>query len=74
MQIMVGRAKAFDPSSQSKASLICSLRVSGDSNLKEKVWSMQIEDQDVKVARQRQLVGLKVDRPVAKGDKVYKGK
>ena len=35
IQIMVGRAKAFELSSQTKASLICSLRVSGDSDLKE---------------------------------------
>jgi hypothetical protein len=38
----------------------------------QKVWSMQIESQDVKVARKGQLIGLKVDKIVAIGDKVYK--
>jgi hypothetical protein len=38
----------------------------------QKVWSMQIESLDVKVAKKRQLVGLKVDKPVEVGDKVYK--
>ncbi|MDE2009778.1 MAG: hypothetical protein KGJ09_06825 [Candidatus Omnitrophica bacterium] len=38
----------------------------------QKVWSMQIEDQDVKVAKKGQLIGLKVDKPVAVGDKAYK--
>ena len=38
----------------------------------QKVWSMQIENKDVKVARKGQLIGLKVDKPVAVGDIVYK--
>ena len=38
----------------------------------QKVWSMQIESEDVKVARKGQLIGLKVDKIVAVGDKVYK--
>jgi len=38
----------------------------------QKVWSMQIENKDVKVARKGQLIGLKVDKPVAVGDLVYK--
>ncbi len=38
----------------------------------QKVWSMQIENKDVKVARRGQLIGLKVDKPVAVGDIVYK--
>jgi hypothetical protein len=38
----------------------------------QKVWSMQIESNDVKVARKGQLIGLKVDKLVAVGDKVYK--
>jgi len=40
--------------------------------LVQKVWSMQIESEDVKVARKGQLIGLKVDKIVAVGDKVYK--
>ena len=38
----------------------------------QKVWSMQIESEDVKVAKKGQLIGLKVDKLVAVGDKVYK--
>jgi len=38
----------------------------------QKVWSMQIESEDVKVAKKGQLIGLKVDKVVAVGDKVYK--
>ncbi|MBI3602015.1 MAG: hypothetical protein HY209_03885 [Candidatus Omnitrophica bacterium] len=38
----------------------------------QKVWSMQIESQDVKVAKKGQLIGLKVDKPAQAGDVVYK--
>jgi translation initiation factor IF-2 len=38
----------------------------------QKVWSMQIESEDVKVAKKGQLIGIKVDKIVAVGDKVYK--
>lgn len=38
----------------------------------QKVWSMQIESEDVKVAKKGQLIGLKVDKLVVVGDKVYK--
>jgi hypothetical protein len=38
----------------------------------QKVWSMQIESEDVKVAKKGQIIGLKVDKLVAVGDKVYK--
>ena len=38
----------------------------------QKVWSMQIESEDVKVAKKGQLIGLKVDKIAAVGDKVYK--
>ena len=37
----------------------------------QKVWSMQIESEDVKIARKGQLIGLKVDKTVVVGDKVY---
>ena len=40
----------------------------------QKVWSLQIESQDVKVAKKGQLIGLKVDKIVAVGDKVFKPK
>jgi translation initiation factor IF-2 len=38
----------------------------------QKIWSMQIESKDVKVARKGQLIGIKVDKMVAVGDKAYK--
>ena len=38
----------------------------------QKVWSMQIESLDVKIAKKGQLIGLKVDKLVVVGDKVYK--
>jgi len=41
-------------------------------DLKQTVRSMQVDSLDVKVARKGQLVGLKVDKIVKVGDKVYK--
>jgi hypothetical protein len=38
----------------------------------QKLWSMQIESEDVKVAKKGQLIGIKVDKMVVVGDKVYK--
>ncbi len=38
----------------------------------QKVWSMQVESEDVKVAKKGQLIGIKVDKLVHVGDKVYK--
>jgi len=38
----------------------------------QKIWSMQIESEDVKVAKKGQLIGIKVDKQVGLGDKVYK--
>lgn len=38
----------------------------------QKVGSLQIESIDVKTARKGQLVGLKVDKVVKVGSKVYK--
>lgn len=40
--------------------------------LVQKVWSMQVESQDVKIAKKGQLIGLKVEKPVGVGDVVYK--
>ncbi len=49
------------------------LTMAGDnSRFVQKVWSMQIESQDVKVAKKGQLIGLKLDKPVAVGNLVYK--
>ena len=41
-------------------------------NFIQKVDSLQIESQDVKIAPKGQLVGLKVVRPAKPGDKVFK--
>ena len=41
-------------------------------NFTQKVDSLQIESQDVKVAPKGQLVGLKVIKPAKPGDKVFK--
>ncbi len=38
----------------------------------QKVWSMQIESKDVKIAKKGQLIGLKIDKAAAVGDIVYK--
>ncbi len=38
----------------------------------QKIWSMQIESKDVKVAKKGQIIGIKVEKPVVVGDKVYK--
>ncbi len=38
----------------------------------QKIWSMQIESRDVKVAKKGQLIGIKVDKPAQAGDVVYK--
>ncbi len=42
------------------------------SKLVQKVWSMQIESEDVKVAKKGQVIGLKIDKPATVGDIVYK--
>ncbi len=49
------------------------LTIAGKKNkFVQKVWSMQIESQDVKVAKKGQLIGLKVDKPAEVGNVVYK--
>ena len=45
---------------------------SAKSSFVQKIWSMQIESVDVKVAKKGQLIGLKVDKAVTVGDIVYK--
>ncbi|MCK5579949.1 MAG: hypothetical protein KAJ18_01600 [Candidatus Omnitrophica bacterium] len=37
----------------------------------QKIQSLQVESQDVRIARKGQLVGLKVNKAVRAGDKVY---
>ena len=38
----------------------------------QKLWSMQIESVDVKVAKKGQLIGIKIDKPVGPGYVVFK--
>jgi hypothetical protein len=38
----------------------------------QKIWSMQIESEDVKVAKKGELIGIKIDKPVEPGFIVYK--
>ncbi len=37
----------------------------------QKVWSMQMDNQDIKIAKKGDEIGFKVDKPVAIGDVVY---
>ncbi|MEI7998984.1 MAG: hypothetical protein WCH62_05715 [Candidatus Omnitrophota bacterium] len=46
--------------------------VGGKKKFVQKVWSMQIESLDVKVARKGQLIGVKVDKSTEVGALVYK--
>ena len=45
--------------------------VGKEGKLLQKVLSLQIESKDVAVGRRGQLVGLKVDKPVKPGERVY---
>jgi hypothetical protein len=46
--------------------------IGGKTRFVQKVWSMQIESEEAKVAKKGQIIGIKVDKLVAVGDKVYK--
>lgn len=45
-----------------------------DSCFVQEVSSMQIEHEQITTAKKGQMIGLKVDKPVKKGDTVYKVK
>ncbi len=46
--------------------------VGGKVKFVQKVWSMQIESADVKIAKKGQVIGIKIDKPVEPGYIVYK--
>lgn len=46
--------------------------VRGDSEIEEKVESMQIDHEDVKKAKKGQEAAIKVSQPVKSGARVYK--
>ncbi|MEK6937448.1 MAG: U32 family peptidase C-terminal domain-containing protein [Nanoarchaeota archaeon] len=46
--------------------------VGHEQSFKQKVLSMQIEHEQVKVAKKKQIIGMKVARPVKEKDLVYK--
>ena len=49
------------------------IEISGKSEpFRQKVGSMQVEHQQIKVAKPGMAIGLKVEKPVKVGDRVYK--
>lgn len=42
------------------------------SDFEQKVDSMQIEHENIEIAKKGQVIGLKVEQPVREGDEVYK--
>ncbi len=49
------------------------IEISGKSEpFQQIVKSMQVEHEQIKVAKPGMAIGLKVDKPVKEGDKVYK--
>lgn len=48
------------------------IKVSGSTDFEQEVSSMQVEHEKVKQAKKGQVIGLKVDQAVKKGDEVFK--
>lgn len=49
------------------------IHISGaHTNFRQRVNSMQVEHQNITIARKGQEVGLKVDMPVREGDQVFR--
>lgn len=49
------------------------IKISGhDKEFEQEVASMQIEHQNIEVAKKGNDIGMKVDQPVKNGDEVYK--
>lgn len=48
------------------------IKISGSNDFTQKAESIQIEHQQLPVAKKGQEVGLRVEQPVKKGDEVYK--
>ena len=50
------------------------IKFKSQTEFEQEVTSMQIEHESIQEAKAKEEVGMKVDQPVKKGDKVYKGK
>lgn len=48
------------------------IRVIGSNEFSQKITSIQIEHEQVPEAKKGRKVGLKLDRPVKKGDEIFK--
>jgi putative protease len=48
------------------------IRFSGSNEFSQKITSMQVEHKKIKEAKKGEVVGLKVDEPLKKGDEVFK--
>ncbi|MDH7593008.1 MAG: hypothetical protein QHG99_01455 [Methanomicrobiales archaeon] len=49
------------------------IHISGaNTNFRQRVGSMQIEHQNISIARRGEEIGLKVDMPVRPGDQVFR--
>ena len=48
------------------------IKISGKEELVQEVASMQIEHEQVQTAKKGQVIGLKVDGEVKKGDEIFK--
>jgi len=50
------------------------VEISGSDDFTQEVKSMQVEHEQVKSAKKGQVVGMKVDQAVKKGDELFKAK
>jgi translation initiation factor IF-2 len=48
------------------------IKITGSTEFTQNTTSMQVEHEQVKEAKKGQVIGMKVDQPVKKGDEVYK--
>ena len=48
------------------------IKVSGSDDFTQTVDSIQVEHEQIKAAKKGQVIGIKVDQPVKRGDEVYK--
>ena len=48
------------------------IAISGSNEFNQEVTSMQVEHSQIKEAKKGQVVGLKIDQPVKKGDEIHK--
>lgn len=48
------------------------IKISGSTDFSQKVSSIQVEHEHVQEAKKGQVIGMKIDQPVKKGDEVYK--